>query len=107
MPCRISCCAEMSERDFASLPLDELMRRRAADDGDRPALVIDAQERPMSVGELVKLAGAAAARLAEWGVGPGDRLAILGQNSVAWAVWQLAAAWRGAATVAYHPGLSS
>ncbi len=83
--------------------LDAWVRHWAALEPQRLALVVD--DDTLTFGELALLSGKAAAWLAEQGVGPGDRLALWGQNSLAWVIWQVAAAWRGAATVALHPGL--
>lgn len=83
--------------------LDALLRERAEREPERPLLSSDGQT--LRAGELASLAGIAAARLAALGIGPGDRLALWGQNSSAWVVWLAAAAWRGAAIVALHPGL--
>ncbi len=57
--------------------------------------------------DFAKLAGQAAAYLEARDIGPGDRIAICGQNSLAWIVWLAAAAWRGAALIAIHPNLEA
>ena len=90
--------------DFAAHPvtLDELLATQPA---DTPLMATPEWDGVVTVGEMRALAGAAAAYLAQQGIGPGDRVAVWGQNSVAWAMWLCAAAWRGAAVVALHPML--
>jgi fatty-acyl-CoA synthase len=94
-------------RDLAAapLPLDALLAFRAADSPDMPLLAMPEFPGVVTAAGLHRLAGAAASWLAERGIGPGDRIAMWGQNSVAWIVWLCAAAWRGAALVALHPML--
>lgn len=88
-----------------ALSLDRLLRSRAAAAPDVPLMISAEWPEPVSVGAMARMAGAAAAWLAARGIGPGDRIAVWGQNSVPWAVWLCAAAWRGAAVVALHPQL--
>ena len=80
--------------DFAAHPvtLDELLATQPA---DTPLMATPEWDGVVTVGEMRALAGAAAAYLAQQGIGPGDRVAVWGQNSVAWAMWLCAAAWRG------------
>ena len=86
--------------------LDELLVEVARQDPKRPLLVMG-NEAPVEALPLLRRVESAAAFLERAGIGPGDRLAMCGQNSLAWAVWLLAAAWRGAAIVALHPGSTS
>jgi len=87
------------------VPLDALLRRRAEAEPDRPLVATAEMSSTVNAREYLDLVGAAAAALAERGVGPGDRIALWGQNSLAWSLWFCAAAWRGASIVALHPAL--
>lgn len=87
------------------IPFDELLDRNAQANPDRGAIVMAESDYVLTLGEYAKRAGDAARYLAERGIGPGDRVAIWGQNSYAWAIWLAGAAWRGASAVALHPGL--
>ena len=91
----------------AALSLDALVLRRAAAAPDMPALATAELPVAVTIGGLARIAGAAASYLGDRGIGPGDRVAMWGQNSLAWAVWLIAAAWRGAALVALHPLLGA
>ncbi|MDH3234650.1 MAG: acyl--CoA ligase [Alphaproteobacteria bacterium] len=95
----------MNERQQELVPLDALLRRRADAEPERPLIATAEAPSLVTARALCDLAGAAAATLAQRGVGPGDRIGLWGQNSVAWAVWLCAAAWRGASIVALHPAL--
>lgn len=86
------------------LTFDELLVRRAEASPDAPAIV-SAEMGVLTLGQYADLAGRAARFLADRDIGPGDRIAVWGQNSLAWTVWLAAAAWRGAAVVALHPSL--
>ncbi|WBB50491.1 class I adenylate-forming enzyme family protein [Verrucosispora sp. WMMA2044] len=87
--------------------LDALVLDRAAREADRPLYAFDERNEPVSAGEFADLAGRAAAVLATLGVGRGDRIAVWAENSLGWLVLLAAAAWRGAALVTLHPGLST
>jgi len=89
-----------------AITLDRLLRQTAEREPRRPMIAISGAPM-LDATELVALVAAAAARLQQFGVGPGDRVALWGQNSAAWVVWFLACAWRGAAAVALHPGLTA
>ncbi len=91
----------------ATASLDAILIDRAAREPDRPLLVSAERPAPITAAELEDFARRAAGTLARFGIGPGDRLALWGQNSTAWAVWLCAAAWRGAAVVALHPALEA
>ncbi|KXK62041.1 AMP-binding protein [Micromonospora rosaria] len=86
--------------------LDALVLDRAARQPDRPLYAFDEVAGPVSVGEFADLAGRGAAVLAALGVGPGDRIAVWAENGLGWLVLLAAAAWRGAALVTLHPGLT-
>ncbi|MFI7024284.1 class I adenylate-forming enzyme family protein [Micromonospora sp. NPDC049900] len=86
--------------------LDATVLDHAAQHPDRPLYAFD-QDRPVSAGEFADLAGRRAATLAALDVGRGDRIAVWAENSLDWLVLLAAAAWRGAALVALHPGLST
>ena len=88
-----------------SLSFDALVRKRAESAAAGRA---KGGLAPVEIGENIpwdsyaKLVGMAAAYLQDRGIGKGDRVAVWGQTSLAWAVWLGAAAWRGAAVVAIH-----
>jgi fatty-acyl-CoA synthase len=65
------------------------------------ALVFHLEDGPVELGaaELQERAGAAARRLAARGIGPGDRVGVLGPNRPEWAVWAYATWLAGAALV--------
>ncbi|QOC92211.1 class I adenylate-forming enzyme family protein [Micromonospora craniellae] len=86
--------------------LDATVLDHAAQHPDRPLYAFD-QDRPVSAGEFADLAGRRAATLAALDVGRGDRIAVWAENSLDWLVLLAAAAWRGAALVTLHPGLSA
>ena len=87
------------------IPFDELLDRNAQANPDRPAIAMAESDYVLTLADYAQRAGDAARYLAERGIGPGDRVAIWGQNSYAWAIWLAGAAWRGASAVALHPGL--
>ncbi len=73
--------------------------RRATRSPDAVALVDGPTGARTSYAELDARVGARAARLAALGVGHGDRVALLGENSPAYLEWLFAAARLGAITV--------
>ena len=80
--------------------LDAIVRARAERAAGATALggLAPAEfDKGLGWDEIAILAGRAAAYLEEREIGPGDRVAIWGQTSLAWAVWLVASAWRGAA----------
>lgn len=89
------------------LALDAALLDRAERQPDRPVLAFAELDRPVRLGEFADLAGRAAAVLAAHGVGRGDRIAVWAENSLAWLALLAGAAWRGAALVTLHPGLTS
>ncbi|TBL31356.1 long-chain fatty acid--CoA ligase, partial [Verrucosispora sp. SN26_14.1] len=86
--------------------LDATVLEHAAQHPDRPLYAFDL-DRTVSAGEFADLAGRRAATLAALDVGRGDRIAVWAENSLDWLVLLAAAAWRGAALVTLHPGLST
>ncbi|WP_431934630.1 class I adenylate-forming enzyme family protein [Micromonospora sp. RP3T] len=86
---------------------DATVLDRAAQEPDRPLYAFDEWDRPVSAGEFADLAGRGAAVLATLGVGRGDRIAVWAENGLGWLVLLAAAAWRGAALVTLHPGLTT
>ncbi|MFB6392204.1 AMP-binding protein, partial [Polymorphospora sp. 2-325] len=86
--------------------LDATVLDRAGRHPERPLYVFD-EDRPVSAGEFADLAGRGAAALAALGVGRGDRIAVWAENGLGWLVLLAAAAWRGAALVTLHPGLTT
>jgi fatty-acyl-CoA synthase len=80
------------------LLIGDIIRRRATGtDADRPALLF--KEHRWTYGELNEAAARLANGLADLGVLPGDRVALLGRNSVEWVVAYFAAAKAGAILV--------
>jgi len=88
-------------RNFAARPrsLREFVAR-AAEHGDREFLVQGA--RRISYGEFARLVWGTAAALRQRGIGHGDRIAILGYNSIDYLVVVFAAASIGAIVVALN-----
>ncbi|WP_089156206.1 class I adenylate-forming enzyme family protein [Micromonospora sp. NBS 11-29] len=86
---------------------DAIVLDRAAREPDRPLYAFDELDRPVSAGEFADLAGRGAGMLAALGVGRGDRIAVWAENGLGWLVLLAAAAWRGAALVTLHPGLTA
>ncbi|HEY2224869.1 long-chain fatty acid--CoA ligase [Actinomycetospora sp.] len=81
--------------------------RRAERSPDAVALVDGPTGARTSYAELDERVGARAGRLAELGVGHGDRVALLGENSPAYLEWLFAAARLGAITVPVNFRLSA
>ncbi|WP_406070635.1 class I adenylate-forming enzyme family protein [Micromonospora sp. NBC_01638] len=88
------------------LALDAVLLDGAARHPDRPLYAFAELDHPVTHAEFAELAGRGAAVLAAQGVGPGDRIAVWAENSLAWLTLFAAAAWRGAALVTLHPGLT-
>ena len=80
------------------------LRAHAAGAPSRPAL--SAGDEELSYGELAALVTGLAGRLARLGAEPGERVAILGQNSVEWVVAFLACLDSGAVAVPLNHRLS-
>jgi fatty-acyl-CoA synthase len=81
--------------------------RRAARSPDAVALVEGPSGARTSYAELDEHVGARAGRLAGLGVGHGDRVALLGENSPAYLEWLFAAARLGAITVPVNMRLAA
>jgi fatty-acyl-CoA synthase len=81
--------------------------RRAARSPDAVALVDGPTGARTSYAELDERVGARAGRLAGLGVGHGDRVALLGENSPAYLEWLFAAARLGAITVPVNMRLAA
>lgn len=81
--------------------------RRAERSPDAVALVDGPSGARTSYAELDDLVGARAGRLAALGVGHGDRVALLGENSPAYLEWLFAAARLGAITVPVNMRLAA
>jgi fatty-acyl-CoA synthase len=86
--------SSMSSVDISAIPQ---LRRHARMHGDRIAVVY--QGREVSYAALFDFVGRYAAALRADGVGPGDRVAYLGANSVTFVTTYFAAIWVGAAFV--------
>ncbi|GAA0389008.1 linear/branched/unsaturated fatty acid:CoA ligase LbuL [Micromonospora gifhornensis] len=91
---------------MATLALDAVLLDAAARHPDRPLYAFAELDRPVTYAEFAELAGRGAAVLAAHGIGRGDRIAVWSENSLAWLTLLAAAAWRGAALVTLHPGLT-
>jgi fatty-acyl-CoA synthase len=81
--------------------------RRAQRRPNATALVDPAGGRRISYAELDRRVGARASDLAAAGLEPGDRVALLGENSCAYLEWLFAAARLGAITVPINMRLSA
>jgi fatty-acyl-CoA synthase len=81
--------------------LRDLLLARAATDPDR--LAFDDGRRRVTYRELMQRAAGQAERLASWGVGPGDRVALVMSAGVAFAEAFWAVQLLGAAACAYNP----
>jgi len=81
--------------------ISELLAWRAAHDTDRVFLVIDG--RPVSFGELDRLATQVAAGLGAWDIRPGDRVAVAAPNGLPWLGLFFGAARLGVALVTLNP----
>jgi long-chain acyl-CoA synthetase len=89
----------------AELPtLSAALRAHAVAAPSRPAL--SAGDEALSYGELSALVGGLAGRLAALGAGPGERVAILGPNSIEWVAAFLACLDAGAVAVPLNHRLS-
>ena len=64
-------------------------------------------DRQISYRDLIQLAGGAAVQLREANVSPGDRIALIGSNSIDLAVAYLATLWVGAIAVPINPKAAS
>ncbi len=76
-----------------SLTFPEVVQWWAATAGEQNAVVFD--DQPLTYAELNDWADAFAAALADIGVEPGDRVCILGENSLEWCVAAIAVMKRG------------
>lgn len=85
------------------LTIRRLLERSFRLFGSLPALAT-AGEPPISYHQLQQETRKLAADLLKQGIAPGDRVAILGENSPQWVVAYLACAWIGAVAVPILPG---
>jgi acyl-CoA synthetase (AMP-forming)/AMP-acid ligase II len=74
------------ELDIPQVSLTEYVLGRAAERGDKPALIDGETGAVTTYAEFADQVAAAAAGLAAEGIGPGDAVGILGPNSTAWPV---------------------
>lgn len=81
--------------------LVSLLLGHAASRPDAPALVQEG--RTVSFGALAAMAAAAAGGLGRMGVGPGDRVALVGPNDEAFVAAYLGVLWAGAVAVPLNP----
>lgn len=86
-------------------PMHGGLERAASHQGDRVA--VRALDRAWTFGQLDRWADALGAQLADTGVGPGDRVAVLMANRVEFVVAAHAVSKLGAATVAISPAWKS
>jgi acyl-CoA synthetase (AMP-forming)/AMP-acid ligase II len=89
--------------DIPSTPLADFVLARAAERGDRPALVDSVTGRTIRHGELPGLVDRAAAGLTGLGIGKGDVCAILSPNTVEYMIAVLALARLGAVATTVSP----
>jgi long-chain acyl-CoA synthetase len=71
------------------------------------ALALEVDDEAFTCAELARLAESAAAQLVTWGVEPGDVVALVGRNSVAYVALLLGAAQRGVTMALVHPELAA
>jgi acyl-CoA synthetase (AMP-forming)/AMP-acid ligase II len=83
--------------------LSEYVLGRAAERGDKPALVDGVSGAVMTYAELADRVAAVAAGLAGAGVGPGDAVGLLGPNSMDWPVAFHALVSLGATVTSINP----
>jgi 4-coumarate--CoA ligase len=96
--------SKLPDIDIAShLPLHEYCFARAAEVADAPCLIAAATGRTYTYAETRLLCRKAAASLHGLGVGHGDRVMILLQNSVEFVLTFLGASFLGAVTTAANP----
>jgi acyl-CoA synthetase (AMP-forming)/AMP-acid ligase II len=88
---------------LSGLRLTEYVLARAAEFGDKPAIIDGVTGRELSYRELKTAIGRCAAELAHQGVGPGDVLALAGPNCPGYCVVFHAAAMAGAAVSTINP----
>ncbi|MEV0278072.1 4-coumarate--CoA ligase family protein [Streptomyces sp. NPDC050610] len=85
------------------LPIHEAVLGRAAEFGDRPALIDGLDGRRVSYSELSYAVGRLAASLADSGVRKGDVIALISPNTIAFPVVFYAATRAGATVTTVHP----
>jgi acyl-CoA synthetase (AMP-forming)/AMP-acid ligase II len=88
---------------LSGLRLTEFVLSRAAEFGDKPAIIDGTTGRVLSYRELKAAVGRCAAVLARCGVTPGDVLALVGPNCPGYAIVFHAAAVAGAAVSTINP----
>jgi acyl-CoA synthetase (AMP-forming)/AMP-acid ligase II len=88
---------------LSGLRLTEFVLSRAAELGDKPAIIDGTTGRALSYRDLKTAIGRCAATLARRGVAPGDVLALVGPNCPGYAVMFHAAAVAGAAVSTINP----
>ncbi len=84
-----------------SLMVTDPLRHWARYAPDATAIVFDGGDR-VSYGELDRWSDTVAARLRDAGVGPGDRVGIVGNNSLEWCAGSLGALKAGAIVACYN-----
>ncbi len=87
--------------------IDELFRQTVAEHGDLPAILRKEKQAyvPVTYRELDRKVDAFARGLSSVGIAKGDRVAILSENRMEWAVTDLALARLGAVNVGIFPTL--
>jgi fatty-acyl-CoA synthase len=70
------------------------------------ALALEVDDEAFTCAQLARLAESAAAELVAWGTEPGDVVALVGRNSVAYVALLLGAAQRGVTLALVHPELA-
>lgn len=89
--------------------LNDILFTLAANQRERAMLVQDKDGvwQPISSAEVCRRVGAVAAALRSWGIGKGDRVAILSENRWEWAVADFACLALGIVGVPFYPTLLS
>ncbi|MEV0261623.1 4-coumarate--CoA ligase family protein [Streptomyces sp. NPDC050617] len=95
--------SEYADVALVDLPIHEAVLGRAAEFGDRPALIDGLDGRTISYAELVLAVDRLAASFADSGVCKGDVLALISPNTIAFPVVFYAATRAGATVTTVHP----
>ncbi|MFE7115935.1 4-coumarate--CoA ligase family protein [Streptomyces sp. NPDC057654] len=95
--------SEYADVPLVDLPIHEAVLGRAAEFGDRAALIDGLDGRTISYFELAFAVGRLAAEFAEGGVRKGDVLALISPNTIAFPVVFYAATRAGATVTTVHP----
>lgn len=81
----MTCTSEYEDIEAGGAVLHEMDAERAAESGDRPALIEESTGQVVTYGTLASRIGRVAAGLTERGFGTGDVLALWAPNLPQWA----------------------